>query len=178
MMELLHRSPLRARAIVGAILAVAVIGTIGSASSRTAHASGTVRTSDTDLVLTPLAGAPQASGRADVEIDHAVLKGSVSVKKLPAKAYGSGLFYGVWFVRTDTGDKAFLGALQHDQSIIFSSGGEGRSEFAATHYTSGPEAGSAITFGAKGTNLFIVLIETTINGLTPSPVGQAASATF
>jgi hypothetical protein len=30
----------------------------------------------------------------------------------------------------------------------------------------------------KGTSLFIVLIETTIDGLAPSPVGQEVQATF
>lgn len=49
--------------------------------------------------------------RADIRFDLGVLQGAVTVDELPAQLYGSGKFYGVWFVRTDTGDKAFLGAL-------------------------------------------------------------------
>ena len=89
---------------------------------------------------------------------------------------GSGRFYGVWFVRTDTGDKAFLGALAQDESIILSRGGRGKVEFAATQFTTGPNAGSPIRFGPAGTNLVIVLIENKINGLTPSPVGPVPGA--
>lgn len=178
MKELRHRTPPRARALLGAILAVAVIGTLGFATTRNAHASTSADTSARHLVLTPLPGAPAASGSVRIGIDDGSLQGSVRVEHLPAQPYGSGHFYGVWFVRTDTGDKAFLNALQHDNSIIFSSSGSGRAEFSATHYTTGPDAGSTIAFGPKGTSLFIVLIETTINGLTPSPIAQAASATF
>lgn len=173
-MELLHRTPLRARALVGAILAVAVIGAIVSASGRPAHASG----SETDLVLTPgINGVPGASGKAEIEISDGVLKGSVSVTGLLAQPEGSGKFYGVWFVNIESGDKAFLGALQHDQSIIFASGGKGSSKFAATRFTT-PNKLLAITFGPKNKNLLIVLIENKIDGLNPSPVGEVVSATF
>jgi hypothetical protein len=65
----------------------------------------------------------------------------------------------------------FLGALIGEDSIIFSAGGEGATNFAATKFTTGPNTGSAITLGPAGTNLIIVLIENNINGLTPSPVG-------
>jgi len=44
-------------------------------------------------------------------------------------------------------------------------------EFSATHFTTGPNASSSITLGAAGDNLIVVLIESIINGLTPSPVG-------
>ena len=130
------------------------------------------------LTLAPLSGAPAASGRVELDFERAVLDGSIRVRNLPAQPYGTGKFYGVWFVRTDTGDKAFLGALAQDQSIIFSVQGSGAAEFAATHFTTGPDAGSAITRGPAGVNLLIVLIENSINGLTPSPVGQAAEVTF
>ena len=101
------------------------------------------------------------------------MEGSVHINNLPVQPFGSGRFYGVWFVRTDTGDKAFLGALLdvNDQSIIFSSGGVGKMKSSATQFTTGTNAGSPITFGPAGTNLIIVLIENIINGLTPSPVG-------
>ena len=70
----------------------------------------------------------------------------------------------------------FLGALAQDESIILSRGGRGKVEFAATTFTTGPDAGSSIRFGALGTNLVIVLIENNINGLTPSPVGPVPGA--
>lgn len=125
----------------------------------------------THLALTSGAGAPSASGMIDLRLSGSVLQGVAQGNGLPAQAFGSGRFYGVWFVRTDTGDKAFLGALIGDTSIILSGGGEGNMRFAATHFTTGPDAGSPITFGSAGTNLVVVLIENNINGLTPSPVG-------
>lgn len=63
------------------------------------------------MALSALAGAPMHQARADIRFDLGVLQGAVTVDELPAQLYGSGKFYGVWFVRTDTGDKAFLGAL-------------------------------------------------------------------
>lgn len=134
--------------------------------------------------LSPGAGAPSATGEARVQLDGTVLNGSVRVEDLPSQAFGSGRFYGVWFVRTDTGDKAFTGALVQHSSIIFSSPGDGRVRIAATKFTTGPHAGAPISLGAKGTNLIIVLIENNINGLTPSPIGPvpgtgvAVSGTF
>lgn len=116
-------------------------------------------------------GAPDASGTAKVGFEGSVLVGKVQVKNLPPQPFGSGQFYGVWFVRTDTGNKAFLGALINDKSIIFPEGGEGRTDFSATQFTDGPDVGDPITLGPEGTNLIIVLIENNINGLTPSPVG-------
>jgi hypothetical protein len=107
----------------------------------------------------------------DLRSTGSVLQGVAKGKDLPAQPFGSGRFYGVWFVRTDTSSKAFLGALIAENSIILPGGGEGRIQFAATHFTTGPDAGSAITFGSAGTNLVAILIENNINGLTPSPVG-------
>ena len=162
----------------GAISIVAVLGLLlGSTTyaSRSHNASDTIR-----VVLSPLTGAPAASGEVEIQFVGTVMQGSVEVKNLPSQAFGSGHFYGVWFVRTDTGDKAFLGALVGNGSIIFSSGGDGKMKFAATQFTdpSGPHAGSPITLGGEGTNLIIVLIEDNINGKTPSPIGQAVSGTF
>lgn len=116
-------------------------------------------------------GAPRASGEATIRLSGGVAVGDIEVRNLPRQAFGSGHFYGVWFVRSDTGSKAFLGALISDDSIIFSAGGDGRMKFSATHFTTGPGAGSSITFGPPGTNVVIVLIESIINGLTPSPIG-------
>ena len=77
-------------------------------------------------------------------------------------------------MRTDIGDKAFLGALIHRQSIIFSAGGEGGMKFAVTHFTTGPDRGSPVVQDPPGNKLIIVLIENNITGLTPSPVGPKA----
>ena len=118
-------------------------------------------------------GAPQASGTATIELRGREAIGRFEVDHLPAQPFGSGRFYGAWFVRTDTGDKAALGALisKRENSIIFSARGEGEMEFSATHFTTGPNSGSPITFGPPGSNFIVVLIENNINGLTPSPVG-------
>lgn len=132
---------------------------------------GAVSAQNIPVTLSPGAGAPDAGGSAKVQLDQATLEGSVHVTNLPPQPFGSGQFYGAWFVRTDTGDKAFLGALVNDRSIIFSTGGKGKMEFSATQFTDGPSAGSPIILGSAGVNLIIVLIENLINGLTPSPVG-------
>jgi hypothetical protein len=121
-------------------------------------------------------GAPGAAGAARLALEHGVLQGSASAQGLPSQAFGTGRFYGVWFVRTDTGDKAFLGALAQDESIVLAKGGRGRVEFAATQFTTGPAAGAPIRFGPAGTNQVLVLIENKINGLTPSPVGPVPGA--
>lgn len=157
--------PTRMRVLSRAAAGLVTIAMLGVLLSSVAHASGA------EVSLTPMAGAPNASGQAEIEFSRTVLKGSVSAEGLPPQPFGSGRFYGVWFVRTDTGNKAFLGALIGEDSIILSAGGEGATSFAATKFTTGPDAGSAITLGHAGTNLIIVLIENNINGLTPSPVG-------
>lgn len=158
------------------IVAVAILGARFVTTTQAAELGR--ETESTHVKLSALPGAPDATGRADVRFEQSVLMGSVHVDRLPAQPYGSGNFYGVWFVRTDTGDKAFLGALIHDQSIIFSSGGNGVIKFAATQFTTGPDRGSPVRQGPRGTNLIIVLIENVINGLTPSPAGEAAQGTF
>ena len=173
-----NRRVARRRALVTLAAATMVVAAVIGLSSGSALAAST------HFTLASGAGAPSASGSAQVELDEGVLQGSVKVRHLPAQEFGSGRFYGVWFVRTDTGDKAFLGALVQHNSIIFSKGGEGRASFAGTKFTTGPDAGSPIKLGAHGTNLLIVLVENNINGLTPSPVGPvpgvgvAVSGTF
>lgn len=116
-------------------------------------------------------GAPRSHGEASFQVKAGVLVGEIEAERLPALAYGSGKFYGVWFVRSDTGDKAFLGALAEDGSIILSRGGEGEARFSATQFTDGPHARSPIALGPAGTNQIVVLVENNINGRTPSPVG-------
>ena len=169
----------RRRQLAGVLSAIAALVVLGALSTSPALASNSH-----SVRLSSGAGAPTASGLTKVQLDGGVLEGSARVKHLPAQAFGSGRFYGAWFVRTDTGDKAFLGALIGRDSIIFSTAGEGRLKFAATKFTTGPDAGARISLGRTGTNLIIVLIENNINGLTPSPVGPvpgtgvAVSGTF
>jgi hypothetical protein len=159
---------------------LALLAVLGAGSSRPAAAA----TTTTRVVLSPGAGVPTASGKAELQLEATVLEGSATVEDLPSQPFGSGHFYGVWFVRTDTGDKAFLGALIEHSSIIFSQPGDGKLRFAATKFTTGPDAGSPIHLGSTGHNLIIVLIENSINGKTPSPVGPvpgsgvAVSGTF
>ena len=159
------RRPTTTKVLSGTLAAIATVAMLGLLFSSAAQASGA------DVSLSPMAGAPNATGEAEIEFAGTVMQGSVSVENLPPQPFGSGRFYGVWFVRTDTGNKSFLGALIGEDSIILSAGGEGTTNFAATKFTTGPNAGSAITLGPAGTNLIIVLIENNINGLTPSPVG-------
>ena len=158
------------------LLAAAVLGARFAIATHAAEPGQD--TGGIHVELSALAGAPDAKGSADIRFEQGVLQGSIHVRELPAQPYGSGKCYGAWFVRTDTGDKAFLGALIHDQSIIFSSGGSGGAKLAATRFTTGTDQGSPIRQGPRGSNLIIVLIESNINGLTPSPVGQAAQGVF
>ena len=115
-------------------------------------------------------GAPGASGKATVGLLNGTMAGRVAVNNLPAQPFGSGRFYGLWYVRNDD-SKAFLGLLIRRESVIFSTGGVGVMRFSATQFTTGPAAGAPIAFGPAGTNELVVLIENLINGLTPSPVG-------
>lgn len=144
--------------------------------------SGTVLADDDNdrihINLASRAGAPKASGDAWLTFDEGVLSGRVIAQRLPPQPFGSGRFYGVWFVRTDTNDKAFLGALIRRRSIILQAGGRGETEFRATHFTDGPGTGHPITPGPQGKNLIIVLIENNIDGRKPAPVGEAVAGTF
>jgi hypothetical protein len=157
---------------------IALVAVLGALLSSPALAEGT------HVMLAAGPGAPSASGQAEVELQAGVLKGSVEVEGLPAQPYGSGRFIVAWFVRTDTGNKAFLGPLSEDDSIVLAHGGSGNLNFAATQFTDGAKAGSPIKLGTTGTNLIIVLIENKINGLSPFPVGPvpgpgvAVSGTF
>lgn len=154
-----------------------VASTLALAAVLGALLSSSVLADDTDVTLAAPPGS-NATGEAELQLVGGVLSGTITAENLPAQPYGSGHFIVGWFVRTDTGDKAFLGPLIHDKSIVLASGGSGTVNFAATHFTTGPNAGSAIGFGPSGKNLIIVLIENNINGLTPSPVGVAVSGTF
>jgi hypothetical protein len=155
----------RPPAIVAAGLALGLVAVLAALLSSPALAAGP------RLQLAAGVGAPAAAWTAQLDLDRGVLHGTVTAQDLPGQAFGTGRFYGVWFVRTDVGDKAFLGALAQDESIILARGGRGQVEFAATQFTTGPDAGAPIRFGTAGTNQVLVLIENKINGLTPSPVG-------
>lgn len=150
-----------------AIVAIITMAVLAGVSS------GATPASVTRVDLSAGAGAPDASGTVRVGFEGSVLVGRVHVSKLPPQPFGSGRFYGLWFVRTTTNDKAFLGALILKKSIIFSTGGGGEMQFRATKFTDtgGPNVDSPITLGPAGSNVLVVLIENNINGLTPSPVG-------
>ena len=128
------------RSIWVALAMVVVAAVLGARFAIATHAAEPGEdTGGIHVELSALAGAPDAKGSADIRFEQGALQGSIHVRDLPVQPYGSGKFYGAWFVRTDTGDKAFLGALIHDQSIIFSSGGAGAAKLAATHFTTGPD---------------------------------------
>ena len=90
--------------IVFAVTAMLVALTVLHGSP--AHANSPA---STEVTLSAGPGAPQAGGQAEFTFTGAQLRGSVEVDNLPAQPFGSGRFYGVWFVRAD-GSKAFLGA--------------------------------------------------------------------
>jgi hypothetical protein len=141
---------------------------------------GTAEGNSRRVDLLPRADAPRASGEVKWDFQGGHFIGKMKANKLPAQEFGSGRFYGLWFVRLDTGDKAFLGAAINKRSIILFAGGKGELEFRATHFTdpSGPNVGRPITLGPRGTNFFILLFGNNLNGRTPSPVGEALAATF
>ncbi len=114
--------------------------------------------------------APGAEGEIEFSVVNGVLSGEFEAEDLPA--LGSHAFYVLWFVRTDTGDKAFLGPIIHDGSIFFLTGGDGELEFSAAAFTdpSGPNAGSGITMGASGTNFFVLIAENMIDTFMPFPI--------
>lgn len=157
------------RALAFAALAVLIIVVFSDVAS----ANGRIR-----VDLLPLAGAPNASGEASLKFEGGIATGTVKARGLPAQAFGSARFYGIWLVRTDLDSRAFVGALVSRRSIILDRGGKGEAEFRATHYTDGPRAGQPIMLGPRGTNVLVVLIENNINGLNPSPVAPAIGGTF
>ncbi len=132
------------------------------------------------LKLAPTSGSltPSASGTLSFSISGGVLSGRAEAEDLPPQ--GSHLAYVLWFVNTDTNDKAFLGPLTQSgrHTILFQSVGEGAVAFSASKFTAGSDAGSPITLALTGHNLFIVLVENKIDFSNPSPIGTALSATF
>ncbi len=125
-----------------------------------------------NLQLQPGPFAPNSSGRIIFRIEDGVLLGRIRVQDLPAQ--GSHAFYVLWFVRTDTGDKAFLGPIvdRQDNSILFIVTADGLMTFKASAYTAGPDAGSSISLGAPGKNFFVLIAENQIDTFSPHPVSE------
>lgn len=127
--------------------------------------------------------APDSAGHVAFTISNWVLSGHINAENLPSQ--GPHAFYVLWFVRTDTGDKAFLGPIidQQDQSILFATVANGASSFRAPAYTTGPDAGSPIILGAQRSNFFVLIAENKIDTFIPHPVSTlpasfALMATF
>jgi hypothetical protein len=118
--------------------------------------------------------APGASGEVAFTVSNGVLAGRLEAEKLPAQ--GAHAFYVLWFVRTDTGDKAFLGPLVSDDSILFFAPGDGEMRFRAPAFTDGPGKGSPISLGASGSNFFVLIAEKQIDTFMPFPVSPPPSS--
>ncbi len=137
----------------------------------------------TNITLQAGLFAPDSAGHVVFTISNGVLSGHINAENLPSQ--GPHAFYVLWFVRTDTGDKAFLGPIidQQDQSILFATVANGASSFRAPAYTTGPHAGSSISLGDHGSNFFVLIAENQIDTFTPHPVSSppasfALMATF
>lgn len=128
----------------------------------------------TEIDLQPGPFAPNAKGEVEFRVANGVLSGKVEAKNLPAQ--GSHAFYVLWFVRTDTGDKAFLGPLLNHDSIFFLADGNGEMRFRAAAFTAGPGVGSAISLGTSGTNFFVVIAEDHIDTFMPFPISAPPSS--
>ena len=126
------------------------------------------------LDLQPGPFAPNARGELEFSVIGGVLAGDIEGKNLPAQ--GAHAFYVLWFVRTDTGDKAFLGPVVGHDSILFQAAGDGEMRFRASAFTAGPNAGSGISLGESGKNLFVLIAEDHIDTFMPSPVSPPPSS--
>ncbi len=124
----------------------------------------------TNLQLQPGPFAPNSSGHIIFRIDDGVLIGHIRATDLPSQ--GAHAFYVLWFVRTDTGDKAFLGPIidRQDRSILFMTTADGFMSFHASAFTAGPDAGSSISLGASGKNFFVLIAENQIDTFSPHPI--------
>lgn len=158
------------------IAIVAIVGVTGLAYAALANGSD-----QTELELQAGPFAPGASGEISFSVRGGILSGSMEAQGLPAQ--GSHAVYVLWFVRTDTGDKAFLGPIVGDGSILFLNPGSGEMKFSASAFTAGNGIGKSILLGAQGSNFFVLIAENQINTFTPSPVSPpptsfALMATF
>lgn len=137
----------------------------------------------TNIRLQPGPIAPSSAGHVVFSIDRGVLAGHIVAQNLPGQ--GPHAFYVLWFVRTDTGDKAFLGPVidEESQSILFTATANVSMGFRAAAYTAGPDTGSAISLGSQGHNFFVLIAENQIDTFAPHPVATppasfALMATF
>ena len=121
----------------------------------------------TEIELQPGPFAPNARGEVEFRVRNGVLSGDFEAKNLPAQ--GPHAFYVLWFVRTDTGDKAFLGPVVHQDSILFMAAGNAEMRFSAPAFTAG-HPGLGISLGASGTNFFVLIAENKIDTFLPFPV--------
>jgi hypothetical protein len=147
-------------------------------SLSTVYARSKTRSNEVELNPTSGSLTPSSSGTVEWSFSSGVLSGKFDVEDLPAQ--GSHLAYGMWFVNTDTGDKAFLGLLvtEEETTILFLQNSNGEATFSAAKLTAGPNAGSPITLASDGNNLFILLVEKSVDFANPSPVGSSVSGTF
>ena len=134
-----------------------------------------------EVELQPAPFAPKASGELAFTVNDGVLSGHIEAEDLPAQ--GAHAFYVFWFVRTDTGDKVFLGPVVHRDSILLLTGGDAGMRFKASAFTNGPHKGSAISLGSPGSNFFVLIAENQIDTFMPFPVSAppssfAVTATF
>ncbi len=140
----------------------------------TAYANPTAA-AKTRLDLQPGPFAPNSTGELRFRIDTSgTLSGRLEAQDLPAQ--GAHAFYVFWFVRTDTGDKAFLGPVVHQESIFFMKPGDGDLRFRASAYTTGPHEGSSISLGASGNNFFVLIAENQIDTFMPHPISAPPSS--
>ena len=144
----------------------------------TVYARSNARSNEVELNPTSGSLTPNSSGSVEWSFSSGVLSGKFEVDDLPAQ--GVHLAYGMWFVNTDTGDKAFLGLLvaEEETTILFLKNSNGEATFSAAKFTTGPHAGDPITLAGNGHNLFILLVENRVDFANPSPIGSSVSGTF
>lgn len=131
-------------------------------------------TKGTNIMLQPGPFAPDSTGHIQFNVKTGVLSGNLRAEDLPA--LGVHAFYVLWFVRTDSGDKAFLGPVINEDSIFFTTSGDGKLRFAAPTFTDGPGKGSSISLGASGSNFYVLIAEDTIDTFMPHPVSEPPSS--
>ena len=150
--------------IVGAkgIVGIAIAAMLGVAILAPLTAA---KTTHIDLLPGPFA--PDARGEVVFSVESGVLSGMIKAQNLPAQ--GPHAFYVLWFVRTDTGDKAFLGPVVNHDSILFMTAGNAEMRFSAPAFTAG-HPGLGISLGASGTNFFVLIAENKIDTFVPFPV--------
>jgi len=156
---------------VVALFTVALYANPTAASARTGEQEIELQSID----LQPGPFAPHSSGELAFSVSTSgTLSGNVEAQSLPA--LGAHAFYVFWFVRTDTGDKAFLGPVIHQDSIFLMKASDGDMQFTAPAFTTGPHAGSPISLGASGNNFFVLIAENQIDTFVPHPVSAPPSS--